>query len=311
MPSRQSREKWVIFGMAAPLLLVAFIFQYLPLYGWVYAFFAYNPPRTMTLADAPFIGLKNFINLFAHPAYSKQFYNSLKNTCVMGGLSILTSWLPMAFAIMLNEIKSAKFKKGVQTITTLPNFISWTLVFAIAFVIFSGNGLVNNVMLIFDKNHAIINYLQNDRATWLKMWLWQQWKGLGWNAIIYLAAISGIDQELYEAARVDGASRFRLIWNITVPGLMMTYVVVLMLNAANFLNTGLEQYLLFSNPFNSNSTGKIVTLDLFTYLKAFPLSGTSDYPFATSIGILKSVVGITLLFIINGISKLTRKESIF
>jgi multiple sugar transport system permease protein/putative aldouronate transport system permease protein len=142
------------------------------------------------------------------------------------------------------------------------------------------------------------------------MWAWQQWKGLGWSAIIYIAAISGIDTELYEAARVDGAGRFRLIWNITVPGLKMTYLVVLMLSAANFLSTGLEQYLLFSNPFNSSSTGRIVTLDLFTYFKAFPVSGASDFPFATAVGILKSVVGITLLFIINGISKITRNETI-
>jgi len=309
-PGIYAKEKWIIFAMAAPFLLIAFVFQYLPLYGWIYAFFAYNPPKTMTLAQAPFIGLKHFRNLFTHPAYSKQFYNALKNTSVMGGLSILTSWLPLAFAIFLNDIRSSRFKKTIQTITTLPNFISWTLVFAIAYVIFSGNGLVNGLQKLLNDKHVVVNYLMNDNNTWLKMWMWQQWKWLGWNAIIYIAAISGIDQELYEAARVDGASRFRLIWHITVPGLIMTYLVVLMLNAANFLSTGLEQYLLFSNPFNSSSTGKIVTLDLFTYYKAFPVSGMSDFPFATTVGILKSIVGVALLFIINGISKLVRKESI-
>jgi len=309
-PRYQSKEKWVIFGLAAPFLIIAFLFLYLPLYGWIYAFFGYNPPKIMTLAQAPYIGFKHFINLFTHPAYSKQFYNALKNTCVMGGLTIITSWLPMTFAILINELKAKKFKKVVQTVTTLPNFVSWTLVFAIAYVIFSGNGLMNDLQKLMNPSHAPINYLMNDNNTWLKMWLWQQWKWLGWNAIIYIAAISGIDQELYEAARVDGAGRFRLIWHITVPGLMMTYLVVLMLNAANFLSTGLEQYLLFSNPFNSSSTGKIVTLDLFTYYKAFPLSGMADFPFATAVGILKSIVGVALLFIINGISKLTRKESL-
>jgi len=309
-PLHRTGEKWVLFGMAAPFLAVAFIFAYLPLYGWIYAFFAYNPPKTMTLAQAPFIGFKHFVNLFTHPAYSKQFYNALQNTAVMGGLTIVTSWLPMAFAILLNELKAVRFKKAVQTVTTLPNFVSWTLVFAIAYVVFSGNGLVNDVQKLLNAAHIPVNYLMNDNNTWMKMWLWQQWKWLGWNAIIYIAAISGIDQELYEAARVDGAGRFRLIWHITVPGLMMTYLVVLMLNAANFLSTGLEQYLLFSNPFNSSSTGKIVTLDLFTYFKAFPVSGTSDFPFATAVGILKSIVGVALLFIINGISKLTRKESL-
>ena len=305
-----SREKWVLFVMALPFLLVTFVFAYLPLYGWIYAFFAYHPPRTMTLAEAPFIGLKHFINLFTHPAYSKQFFNSLKNTSVMGGLTIVTSWMPVAFAIFLNEIKSNRFKKVVQTITTLPNFISWTLVFAIAYVIFSGNGLVNDLYKLFDPKHAPVNYLLNDNNTWVKMWMWQQWKWLGWKAIIYLAAISGIDQELYEAAKVDGANRFRLMRHITLPGVMMTYIVVLMLDAANFLSTGLEQFLLFSNPFNSSSTGKIVTLDLFTYFKAFPIAGASDFPFATAVSILKSIVGVALLFIINGVSKLTRKETI-
>jgi multiple sugar transport system permease protein/putative aldouronate transport system permease protein len=140
--------------------------------------------------------------------------------------------------------------------------------------------------------------------TWLVMCGWSTWKGLGWGAIIYLAAISGIDHELYEAARVDGAGRFKLIWHITIPGLIPTYVVLLLLNIAGFLNNGFDQYYVFQNAFNQS---RIQVLDLYVYNLGM---GSASYSLATVVGMLKSIVSVALLFSVNGISKLLRGETI-
>jgi ABC-type polysaccharide transport system permease subunit len=150
---------------------------------------------------------------------------------------------------------------------------------------------------------APILFLQSDNHTWLSMWLWGTWKSLGWSAIMYIAAIAGIDQELYEAGRVDGAKRFQLMRHITIPSLLPTYFVLLMLSVANFLNNGMDQYFVFQNAFNSQH---IQVLDLFVYNLGLASGG---YSLATAISILKSLVSITLLFAVNRLSKLLRGES--
>lgn len=238
------------------------------------------------------------------PEKRLQLWEVLRNTFVMSGLGLLTSWMPMAFAILLSEIRNRHFKKAVQTLTTIPNFISWVLVYSMAFSLFSTSGMMNTFLQQLGILSKPVQFLQDNTHTWLSMWLWGQWKGLGWGAIMYLAAISGIDQELYEAARVDGAGRFRLIWHITVPSLLPTFFVLLIMNVANFLNNGMDQYFVFQNAFN---TSKIQVLDLYVYnlgIKA------GNYSLATAISMLKSIVSVTLLFTVNGISKVLRGESI-
>lgn len=192
----------------------------------------------------------------------------------------------------------------VQTITTIPNFISWTLVYAIAFALFSTTGMVNSLLLRMGIIDTAIKFLDSSNHVWLSMILWSMWKGMGWNAIMYLAAISGIDQELYEAARVDGAGRFQLIWNITIPSLLPTYFVMLMLSIASFLSNGMDQYYVFQNAFNKTS---IQVLDLYVY--NIGMTGKS-LSLATAIGILKSLVSLTLLFSVNFVSKKVRGDSI-
>ena len=150
-----------------------------------------------------------------------------------------------------------------------------------------------------------INFLLSGDNIWLKMTGWGIWKGLGWGAIIYLAAITGIDQELYEAAEIDGAGRWRKIWYITVPCLLPTYFVLLLLSIANLINNGMEQYFVFFNAFNSDT---IEVLDLYVY--RIGLGEGSDIPFATVISMLKSIISLTLLFSVNGLSKLLRGQSI-
>ena len=228
----------------------------------------------------------------------------MKNTLAMSGLGILTSWLPMAFAIFLCEIKNMKFRRVVQTLTTVPNFISWVLVYAIAFCIFSTDGFVSSLMVNAGIWKEGVNMLMGGSHVWLQMLAWGLWKGIGWSAIIYIAAISGIDQQLYEAATVDGAGRFQRMWNITVPSLIPTFCVLLLMSIANILSNGMDQYLVFEN---STNTSSIMVLDLYVYKLGI---GQGQIPLSTVIGMVKSVVSVTLLFVANGISKLIRGESI-
>jgi len=213
--------------------------------------------------------------------------------------------LPVVFAIFLTEIRTVWFKKVVQTITTLPNFISWVLVYAFAFMLFSvDNGFLNNLLTSLHLIDHKLNILASDNHTWLAMTLWSVWKGLGWGAIMYIAAITGIDPELYEAAKVDGAGRFRLMWHVTIPGIVPTYFVLLVLSIANFINNGLEQYYVFANAMNMNH---IEVLDLYVYNVGM---ANSNFGFATAVSILKSLVSLFLLFMANGLSKLVRGESV-
>jgi putative aldouronate transport system permease protein len=169
-------------------------------------------------------------------------------------------------------------------------------------------GLVNRLLMNLGFIDKGINFLLSGDHIWIKMTAWGIWKGLGWGAIMYLAALAGIDQELYEAARVDGAGRFRQIWHITIPGLLPTYFVLLLLSIANLINNGMDQYFVFKNAMNIDT---IEVLDLYVYNLGFGGNSTSGIPFATAISMLKSVISLTLLFFSNTMSKVLRGESIF
>ena len=229
---------------------------------------------------------------------------SMINTFAMSLLGIATSVLPMLFAIFLSEMNSKWFRKIVQTLTTLPNFISWVLVFSVAFSLFSDSGMVNTFLQNLGVITEPIKFLDSDSHTWLSMILWSTWKGLGWGAIMYLAAITSVDPGLYEAARIDGAGRFRLMLHITLPALLPTFFVLLMLSIANFLNNGMDQYYVFQNAFNKTH---IQVLDLYVY--NIGMTGRS-LSLATANSMMKSIVSVTLLVIVNFTSKKVRGESI-
>ncbi len=304
LPQKKTGDKRGIryFLWIVPFLILVFLFSYFPLHGWLYSFFDYKPPKS--LGDCEFVGLQWFQMLFANKTQVSQLIQVMKNTFAMSSLNILTSFLPLAFAIFLNEIKCKKFKTFVQTFTTLPNFISWVLVYSVAFSLFSSTGMVNTLL----ENAGIITdpikFLDSDTHTYLWMLLWNTWKGLGWGAIMYLAGIAGIDQELYEAASIDGANRFQLMRHITLPALMPTFFVMLMLAISNFLNNGMDQYFVFQNSFNKEH---MQVLDLYVY--NIGMTGGS-YSLATAISMLKSIVSVVLLTLVNFVSKKTRGESI-
>ena len=291
------------FLLLLPFLILVLIFSYYPLYGWIYSFFDYKPPKPLSRED--FVGLKWFSILVSNKTQRRQILLVLRNTFAMSGLTLLTSWLPMLFAVFLNEIRSIKFRKAVQTLTTIPNFISWVLVYSIAFNIFNSTGVVNQVLMNLKIIDKPILFLQSKNHVWLTQWLWLTWKNLGWSAITYIAAISAIDQEQYEAAKVDGCSKMQRIIHITIPSILPTYFVLLMLSIASFLSNGMEQYFVFQNAFNKD---KIQVLDLYVYNMAM---GSGGYSISTAISMLKSVISVTLLLLANKASKVIREESIF
>ncbi len=296
------RQGKIMFLMILPFLVLNFLFAYFPLHGWVYAFYDYRAP--LRLDQCEFVGFKWFTMLFSNPTQMAQLGQVMINTFAMSLLGIATSILPLIFAIFLSEIQTKWFRKTVQTMTTLPNFISWVLVYSVAFSLFSNSGMVNNLLTNLGLISEPIKFLDSDSHTWLSMILWTTWKSLGWNAIMYLAAITSIDPGLYEAAKIDGAGRFRLMYHITLPELLPTFFVLLMLSIANFLNNGMDQYFVFQNAFNRTH---IQVLDLYVY--NIGLTGGS-FSLATAIGMMKSIVSVVLLTIVNVASKKIRGASI-
>ena len=255
-----------------PFLVLVFLFSYFPLHGWIYSFFDYKPPRA--LSDCEFVGLQWFKMLFTNKTQVTQLIQVMKNTFAMSLLGIATSILPVGFAIFLNEIKCKWFKTFVQTFTTLPNFISWVLVYSVAFSLFSSTGMVNTFLQNLGVITEPLKFLDSDSHTY------------------------------WGCASIDGANRFQLIKNITLPALMPTFFIMLMLAISNFLNNGMDQYFVFQNSFNKEH---IQVLDLYVY--NIGMTGSS-YSLATAISMMKSIVSVALLTIVNLVSKKTRGESI-
>ena len=296
-------EDFKLFLLMIPVLALEFVFSYLPLAGWRYAFYYYRPGFPPNRCE--FVGLKWFHTLFGNSYQFSEIMRVLKNTIGISLLNMATSVFPVIFAIFLSEMKSLKFRKLVQITTTLPNFISWVLVYSFAFSMFSvDTGFFNRLLIRMGVVDSGINFLASSSHIWLKMTVWNLWKSLGWSAIMYIAAIAGIDQKLYEAARIDGAGRFAQIRYITVPGILPTFFVLLMLSIGDVLNSGMEQYYIFQNAMNKSS---IEVLDLYVYNVG--MTG-SNFSLATAISILKSIVSVLLLVIANTSSKLLRGESI-
>lgn len=293
------KRKWILFLMAVPFVVYTIMFCYVPLAGWVLAFFDYVPG--IPLAESEFVGLKNFRLAFTQ---SEDVLRVLKNTMAMYLLGLLFSPIPLLYAILLNEIRNKKFRRFTQTAVTFPNFISWIIVASIASSFFSTEGLINAIIQLFHEDAAVVSVLGNEDIVWIFQALLGVWKSFGWNAIIYMAALAGIDETIYEAARIDGAGRLGCAVHITLPGLMPTFLIMTLLSISNFLSVGFDQYFVFNNNLVAD---KIEVLDLYVYRLGIKLN---SYSLATAIGILKSGLSIGLLFSVNRIVKKVRGEGL-
>lgn len=296
---KHTKEGWKLTLMALPFVIYTFAFKYVPILGWGLAFTNYRPGRSLEKLE--FVGLKYF-KLIGY--YWPEIQNALVNTLALSLMSMAIMVLPMLFAVCLNEIASVKLKKVIQTAVTLPHFVSWVIVFSVMFALFSSNGMVNMLLMSWGLIEEPTQLLANTKMAWPLMIILDIWKQLGWDSIIYMAAIAGIDQSQYEAAKIDGAGRFACARYITIPSLLPTFLVLLVIKVGNLLTVGLEKYLLFSN---SVTSPKLEVLDMFTYRVGLM---TQDYSFAIAVGVLKSIISIVLIVIANLIAKKIRGSTI-
>lgn len=298
------RQHWVLYLMLIPGLFFLFIYKLLPLWGLQIAFKNYKifaaetPWKAITASE--WAGLRHFKKLFA----SSQFAKVLRNTLEINFLKIL--WLfpiPILCAILLNEIRNAFYRKLCQTMIYVPYFFSWVLIFGIFYSLLGSYGIVNS--LITSLGGERINFFGDQSIFRSVLVFTEGWKEVGYNTVIYLAAITGIDVTLYEAAKVDGANKFRQIWNITLPGLLPTIVLMLILKVGYILTTGFEQVLVFY------SAPVYDVADIIeTYVYRIGL-GQADFSLATALGLFNAVVAFILIVGANTVSKKTLGRSIW
>lgn len=293
------RQKVLLFW-AAIMVAYGVVFYYLPLAGWAMAFQDYKP--RLGIFHSAFVGLDKFKMLFS----DMTFIRVIRNTLAMGVINLVVTFVTaIVFAILLNEIASKGGKKVVQTISYLPHFLSWIIVTGILHDMLSGSGIVNEFLVNMHIIDQPINFFAHPGYFWPIVAFANVWKETGWNAIIYLAAITSIDPSLYEAASIDGAGRWAKIKYVTLPGIKPTIIILLLMNVGNVLNAGFEiQYLL------GNGLVQDVSQTIDIYVLKWGIS-QGDYAIGTAAGIFKSVVSIILIFIANRIAKHNGEEQLF
>jgi len=283
-----------------PGIIFVIMFTYIPLAGWYIAFVDFKPG--ISIDKTPFVGLYYFKVIFGDKFNMPRV---MRNTIIFALIGYLTAPLAMILAISLNEVRNSKLKSFIQTVTTFPHFVSWVIVYSLSFQLFSFDGKLSSLLLDFGITDKATSLIANGDVVYSFQTFMGLWKGLGWSAIIYMAAIAGIDQEQFEAATIDGANRMQKIFYITVPSLMPTFIVMLMLNISSFVGVGLDQFLVF---YNGAVADKIEVIDLYIHRATLM---RSDYSYGTAIGMLKSIISITMLMSVNQLSKKIRGESIF
>lgn len=295
------RQKFLLFWSAL-FVIYGFIFYYLPLGGWITAFQHYKPKDGFL--GSKFVGLDKFAFLF--DLSDPRFYRVIRNTLAMGILNLVTSFvMAILFAILLNELKSKAGKKFIQTVSYLPHFLSWIIVTAILHDALSASGIVNEVLMKLGLIEKEIYFFAKQEYFWPIVAFANLWKETGWNAIVYLAAITAIDPSLYEAAAIDGAGRWAKIKYITIPGIKPTIMILLLINVGNVLNAGFEvQYIL------GNGLVQKVSETIDIYVLNWGIS-QMDYSLGTAAGIFKSAVSIILIVFCNWLAKRSGEERLF
>jgi putative aldouronate transport system permease protein len=293
------RQRWLQL-MAIPGAIWMFIFCFIPIYGISIAFLHYNITKPMSAA--PFAGFVHFIEFFS----DDNFHIVMRNTLCISLLKLAIGFpLPIVFALLLNEIRNQRFKRPVQTISYLPHFLSWAVLGAMMMNWLSKEGLVNGIAMALRLQKEPVYYLAEPNYFWGIAVASEVWKELGWNAIIYLAAISGVDQDLYESAVIDGAGRFRKMWNITLPSINGTIMLLLVLNIAYMMGSNFDQILILTNQLNLEYSN---TIDLYVYRMGIQ---TGRFSYATAVGVFRSVVSLLLLLIANTSAKWLSGKSLF
>ncbi|MBQ7679948.1 MAG: sugar ABC transporter permease [Butyrivibrio sp.] len=292
------KHKW-LYLMLLPGLVYFIMFKYVPMGGLVIAFKNYSPFRGIWASD--WVGFKNFIDFFKTPDFGRLFRNTL-------GISLLQLALyfpaPIILSLFLNEVYHNTYKRVIQTLVYIPHFVSWVIVASLTFQLFnSQDGVIN--MLYRAVSGTTFNLLSNPKTFWGLIVGQDIWRETGYGTIIYLAALAGVDQEMYEAARIDGAGRWRLMWHITLPAIKGTVIMMLILRVGGLLNTGYEQIFLMRNDLNV-STAEV--FDTYIYTRGIV---QGSYSFSSAAGMFKSVIGMILVLTSDRIAKAFGESGIY
>lgn len=292
------RKNKLKYLMILPIIIYFLIFSYKPMYGIIIAFKDYKPH--LGIMESSWVGLYNFKRFFTDP----NAFRIIKNTFVISLMTLIFGFpAPIILALLINEIKNKIFKRTIQTITYMPYFISLVVMCSLVKVFTQSDGLFNDVLVNF--GFARTNLLAS-KSFFIPIYVTSGiWQNIGWNSIIYLAALSGIDQEQYEAAKIDGAGRFQQMWYITLPGIRSTIIILLILRMGGLLSVGFEKVLLLYSP----STYQVADV-ISTYVYRMGILN-ADFSYSTAIGLFNNIVNITLLLIANGIAKKTTNSGLY
>ncbi|MDB5084747.1 MAG: protein lplB [Bacilli bacterium] len=292
------RYRW-LYLMMLPGVLYFVVFKYFPMWGVLIAFKDYQP--FLGFFDSKWVGLKYFIRFFTDPVFGMLF----RNTIVLALYNLIFFFpLPIIISLLLNEIRKDVFKRFVQTLVYIPHFMSWVVVVGIAYMFFTTEGGLVNEAIVALGGHKVSFLLS---AGWFRTMITSQvmWKDTGWGTIIFLAALSGVDTQLYEAARIDGASRFQQLWHVTLPAIRSTIVILLILRLGSFLDTGFEQIYLMLNAMN-REVGEV--FDTYVYTVGIT---QGQFSYTTAVGLFKSIIGLILVLGANKAAKQVGEEGIY
>ncbi|HHY81620.1 MAG TPA: sugar ABC transporter permease [Clostridiales bacterium] len=291
------QQRWLI-AMIVPAFLILFIFHYIPIYGIVIAFKNYRAP--LGIWGSKWVGFKYFIQFFQNPFH----WRVLRNTVLLGLYSFLWGFpAPIILSLLLNEVKHARYKRFVQTISYLPYFISVVIIVGIMKEMLAMDGIINNtIAALGGERIGFFIEPKYFRSLYVISGIWQ---GLGWGTIIYLAALAGVDVELYESAIIDGANRWHQMWHITLPSIMPTIVVLMILNVRGILGSDTQKILLMYNPSTYETADTIQT-----YVFREGIEG-AQYSYSTAVGLLMSVISFIILYITNKIAQKTSDYSLW
>ncbi|WP_243767137.1 ABC transporter permease [Paenibacillus agricola] len=295
---RLRRQKW-FFIMLLPGLLYFLIYKYVPMWGILIAFQDYQP--FLGFSGSKWVGLQHFRTFFGE----ETFWLLFRNTFILAVYNIVFFFpLPIVIALMLNEVRKDLFKRWIQTLIYVPHFVSWVVVVGISFIFFSTEGgIVNNALATMGQE-PVKFLLSKD---WFRTIITSQvmWKETGWGTIIFLAALAGVDPGLYEAARIDGANRWRQMWHITLPAIRSTIIILLILRIGTFLDSGFEQIFLMVNPLN-REVGEV--FDTYVYTTGI---SQGKFSYSTAVGVFKSIIGLILVTSANRLAKKFGEEGIY
>ena len=287
-----------LFYMSLPIILYVILFTYVPLWGWTMAFQNYRPTRKFS--EQEWAGIKWFKFLFEDQVFLRTIRNTIAMSLINTTLGFITA---IGFALLLNEVRKILYKRFIQTISYLPHFLSWVVVTGlVSAMLTTDDGAVNNVFMAMGIIKEPVLWLAEPNYFWGIIGVTYVWKEVGWNTIIYLASMAGIDPALYEAADIDGCNRYQKMWRITLPCIKPTIIILLLMSIGRILDAGFEmQYLLRNGPVMDVSD----TIDVYVLIFGLNLR---NYSLATAAGMFKNVVNVALLFIANEIAKRAGEE---